>query len=178
MFQLQVEGWTDGDTELPVAVFLPVVSNKDSCACSAGRNGRQGYWGQEGMFKKLRCCCCYAGLGHHLQKCRCQKLLVGYYPVHTCVARLCGWSCQFVSIIICIFVQICGQKTGSLRSYHLKISHECTICCSLVKFKWLTFGHPQGKKSLQDGRRVLKNRITVNHAFSIMQCMHAAMQCY
>ena len=25
---------------VPAAVLLPVVSNKDSCACSAGRNGR------------------------------------------------------------------------------------------------------------------------------------------
>ena len=63
------------------------------------------------MFEKLRCCSCYAGLGHHLQKCRCQKFLVVHYPVHACVARLCVWLCQFVGIICSQKLALCDLTT-------------------------------------------------------------------
>ena len=52
---------------------------------------------------------------HYSTNIHCYLCRDGCYTVSVCAAGLCVWSRG-----LCVY--ICGQKTGCLRSYHLKIS--------------------------------------------------------
>ena len=58
------------------------------------------------------------------------ELAQGCYPVCVCTAGLCVWSCRFVYIYKYIRKptrRVCVQKTGCVRSCHLKISCWCNL---------------------------------------------------
>ena len=113
----------------------------------------------------------------------------GFIFITLCAYVQQGYAFSHIGLCMCAYICICGQKSGYLRSYHLKISHWCnnyTARLSSLTAKkgayyawWFVYRKKFEGILLTGWKRVPGKLYYSKPRLIYMQCiMQLALQCY